>query len=291
MLQDSKRRMRSKNKTLLRDCSIIKKKHHPKNKTKQNIFTFQNVCLVVVDGILNPFFESGNAGVDSWLVGPSASIAPRNNAQNSPFAVDLLHQGTARITLTAVLSTNSEFSGANHRIADLASVILAPFARAIGDERHGDGLKDGRGISGGRQVEVGASAAPTRDGHDAARSVIGIFIRQLWQAGGLGVAVEAQILTQFEQSDVILLAAGSVLRVSEMTLDVDLLFGSFGVAQIVLTSDNFHSGATAGEAVSRRQNPSFVDDSSSAEVAPRLDAHLPGEGSSFHSVTANDVST
>jgi len=239
---------------------------------------------------LNPFFESGNAGIDSWLVGPSASIAPRDNTQNSPFSVDLLHEGTARVTLTAVFSTNSEFSGANHRIADLASVILGLFARAIGDERHGDGLKDGRGISGG-QVEVGASAAPTRDGHEASSGVIGIFIRQLWQAGGLGVAVEAEILAEFEESDVILLAAGSILWVSEVTLDVDLLFGSFGVPQIVLTSDNFHSGAPAGEAVSRRQNPSFVDDSSSAEMAPGLDAHLPGEGSSFHIVTTNDVAT
>jgi len=239
---------------------------------------------------MNPFFESGNAGVDSWLVGASASIAPRNNAQNSPFAVDLLHEGTTRVTLTAVFSTNSEFSGANHRIADLASVVLGPFARAVGDERHGDGLQGGRGISGG-QIEVGPSAAPTGNGHEVSSGVIGIFIRQLWQAGGLGVAVEAEILTQFEQSDVVLLTAGSVLWVSEVTLDVDLLFGSFGVAQIVLTSDNFHSGAAAGEAVSRRQNPSFVDDSSSAEVAPRLDAHLPGEGSSCHSVTTNDVST
>jgi len=278
--------MRSKNNTLLSDCRF-KKKEIP---SKKNIFTFQNVFLVVVDGILNPFFESSYASVDSWLVGPSASIAPRDNAQNSPFAVDLLHEGTARVTLTAVFSTNSEFPGANHGFADLASVVLALFARTIGDERHGDGLKGGRGISGG-QVEVGASAAPTRDGHEASGGVIGILIRQLWQAGGLGVAVEADILAKFEESDVILLIAGSISRVSEVTLDVDLLFGSFGVAQIVLTSDNFHSGATAGEAVSRRQNPSFVDDSSSAEVAPRLDAHLPGEGSSFHIVTTNDVST
>ena len=71
-----------------------KKKYHQ----KRNIFTFQNVFLVVVDGILNPFFESSYASVDSWLVGPSASIAPRDNAQNSPFAVDLLHEGTTRVT-------------------------------------------------------------------------------------------------------------------------------------------------------------------------------------------------
>jgi len=277
--------MRSKNKKTLLGLQIRKKR-----KTKTSSSTYQNDCLVVVDGILNPFFESGYAGVDSWLVGPSASIAPRDNAQNSPFTVDLLHERTTRVTLTTVFSSNTELSCADHGRADLASVVLGLLARAVGDERHGDGLKGGWGISSG-QVEVGASATPTGDGHEASSSVVGILIRQFWQAGGLGVAVEAEILAEFEESDVIFLAAGTILRVSEMTLDVDLLFGSFGVAQIVLTSDNFHSGATAGEAVSRRQNPSFVDDSSSAEVAPRLDAHLPGEGSSFHSVTTNDVST
>ena len=71
----------------------------------------------------------------------------------------------------------------------------------------------------------------------------------------MGVAVEAEILAEFEESDVILLIAGSISRVSEVTLDVDLLFGSFGVAQIVLTSDNFHSGATAAvEGGRRRKN-------------------------------------
>ena len=71
----------------------------------------------------------------------------------------------------------------------------------------------------------------------------------------MGVAVEAEILAKFEESDVILLAAGSISRVSEVPLDVDLLFGSFGVAQIVLTSDNFHSGATAAvEGGRRRKN-------------------------------------
>jgi len=267
-----------------------KKKEEEEIPSKKKHFYFSECFLVVVDGILNPFFESGHASVDSWLVGPSASIAPRDNAQNSPFTVDLLHERTTRVTLTTVFSSNTELSCADHGIADLASVVLGLLARAVGDERHGDGLKGGWGISSG-QVEVGASATPTGDGHEASSSVVGILIRQFWQAGGLGVAVEAEILAEFEESDVIFLAAGTILRVSEMTLDVDLLFGSFGVAQIVLTSDNFHSGAAAGEAVSRRQNPSFVDDSSSAEVAPRLDAHLPGEGSSCHSVTTNDVST
>ena len=69
----------------------------------------------------------------------------------------------------------------------------------------------------------------------------------------MGVAVEADILAKFEESDVILLIAGSISRVSEVTLDVDLLFGSFGVAQIVLTSDNFHSGATAAVEGGRRR--------------------------------------
>ena len=71
-----------------------KKKYHQ----KKTFLHFRMFFLVVVDGILNPFFESSHASVDSWLVGPSASITPRDNAQNSPFAVDLLHEGTARVT-------------------------------------------------------------------------------------------------------------------------------------------------------------------------------------------------
>jgi len=122
---------------------------------------------------MNPFFESGNACVDSWLVGASASIAPRDNAQNSPFAVDLLHERTARVTLTTIDSSLPQFARADHGVSDLAAVVSASFASAVGDEGNRGYLKSAWRVSGG---VAGARAAPPRNDHVVSGRIVGIFI-------------------------------------------------------------------------------------------------------------------
>jgi len=244
------------------------------------------VNLIVSHGVLNPFFESGDASVDSRLVWTSTSVTPRDNAQNGPLAIDFLHHRTTRVTLTTVLSSNAKFAGADHGIRDLTTVILALLAGSVRDERDGDHLKRRGSIA---CCVTGSGAAPTGNNDIVSRSVIGIFVGKLWEASGLRVAVVSEILAEFEERNVIVLVAASILRMRKVTLYFDFLFASIRVTKIVLASDNSHSAASIRETMSRRQDPSLPDDGSAAEMAPSLNAHLPREGSSLGVGSSYDV--
>ena len=61
----------------------------------------------------------------------------------------------------------------------------------------------------------------------------------------MSVAVESEILAEFEKRNVVFLGAASILRMREMALNVDLLLASFSVTKIVFASDNFHSAASS----------------------------------------------
>jgi len=200
---------------------------------------------IVFDGVLNPLVESGDARVNSWLSWPSTSNSPRDNAQNSPFPVDLFHYGATGIALATVHAANTQLASTEHGIRDHVSIDIGPLASGIRDEWNCDHLKSryrARGVG-------GLSAAPSRDNHVASGGVVVVFIGQFGQAGRLRVAVESQVLAQLQKGDVIVLSISAILRMSEVPLNLDYLFTPVIVTNVVVTSNNFHAIAPTCEAV------------------------------------------
>jgi len=110
-----------------------------------------------------------------------------------------------------------------------------------------------------------------------------------WKTGWLSVAVESEVLGQLEQADVVEHVARIVARMDVGAGDLDALLAAFTVMQLVLAGNDLLALASVGEAMGGGQDPSLADDRPSAEVAPRLDTHLPRERSSFGSLASDDV--
>ena len=82
----------SRNTLFISFCLLYRKLNDSQGKrTRHN-------SSIVFHSVFNPLLESGNPRVDSGLSWASTSNSPRDNAQNSPFTIYLLHYGTTRIT-------------------------------------------------------------------------------------------------------------------------------------------------------------------------------------------------
>ena len=74
-------------------------------------------------------------------------------------------------------------------------------------------------------------------------SVCPFTLTQFGQAGWLRVAVVSQLLAKFQEGDVTVLFI-IVLRVREVLFNIDCLFTSVGITNIVFTSNNFYTIAS-----------------------------------------------
>ena len=82
------------------------------------------------------------------------------------------------------------------------------------------------------------------------------ILTQFGQAGRLRVAVESQVLAQFQEGDVTVLFI-IVLRVREVLFHIDCLFTSVGITNVVFTGNNFYAVASTPKemTVNARERP------------------------------------
>jgi hypothetical protein len=142
--------------------------------------------------------NSGEAGVNTRVVGISASIAPRNNTNERLSAVDNRATG---VTLARVLSA---LASAEHAGGDGAGAIVG-VAGGAGDNRDADLEQvDGEGGTAGR------SSSPASNSESGASSWVGVGGGQRGVADGAGGGDGSG---QLPDGDVVVVLGGAVAGV------------------------------------------------------------------------------
>ena len=211
----------------------------------------------------DPIAEGGDFGVDAWVSGPCAAVAPRDEARET--AVD--GHRTARITLAGVLPTLGH--GGAYLAEREAPVRFVGFvARALGNDRHGDRLKYlGRATALHDRAPSSDDRADTRHG----------FLVLLEQLDGLAGRVQLERSLHPQHGHVVL---GHAVTVRIVFLVHDYLGNAVGTP-----ARGFGRGSSAdreplgrvGHAVGGRHHPLVRDDAPTAETeAETLKGYLVG---------------
>lgn len=211
----------------------------------------------------DPIAEGGNFGVDAWVSGPCAAVAPRDEARET--AVD--GHRAARVALAGILSTLGQ-SGAYLAGRKAPVRFVGLVARALGNDRHGDRLKYlGR-------AATFRNRAPSSD--DSADTYHGLFVL-LEQLDGLAGRVQLERSLHSQHGHVVLRHA--------VTVRIVILVHDYLGNAVGTPARGFGRGSSAdreplgwvGHAVGGRHHPLVRDDAAAAEAeAETLKGYLVG---------------
>jgi hypothetical protein len=155
---------------------------------------------------VDPRDEGADTGVDTRVVGTSASLAPRDDTEKLAGRVD---DRAARVTLASITST-TRVASAEHGRGDVTAVLAV--AGAAGDNGHGDlaeGSNDAAALAGGAPAGDGGGDAGGGVGARGGEADVGDAAAGLDGAG------------QAPEGDVVAEGAAAVAGVDEDLADAD----------------------------------------------------------------------
>ena len=158
---------------------------------------------------LDPVNNQWSSGIDTRIVGISASKSPTDNTSNDSITILITNERSTRVTLASVFATFSRISSTNHRIGDASSISIVTL-----------------GIGNGRDLDVpqiGWKGSATRLESSPSTGVTLFFSGSYWkivrrrQACWLDIIVQLQRRGKLEDDPIVVqsLAVVGILVVTD----------------------------------------------------------------------------